>query len=92
MAAGCTIILKPSELTPNCSRTLADLIYENFDQEYFAVVEGGVPETTELLAQKFDIIFFTGSVPVGKVVYEAAAKHLTPVVLSWVQEPGPNRG
>jgi aldehyde dehydrogenase (NAD+) len=81
MAAGCTIILKPSELTANCSELLAKLITENFDREYFAVVEGGIPETTELLAQKFDVIFFTGSVPVGKVVYEAAAKHLTPVVL-----------
>jgi aldehyde dehydrogenase (NAD+) len=81
MAAGCTIILKPSELTPNCSALLAKLITENFDPKYFAVVEGGVPETTELLAQKFDVIFFTGSVPVGKVVYEAAAKHLTPVIL-----------
>ena len=81
MAAGNTIILKPSELTPNTSRVLAEMITENFDREYFTVVEGGVPETTELLAQKFDIIFFTGSVPVGKVVYEAAAKHLTPVVL-----------
>jgi aldehyde dehydrogenase (NAD+) len=81
MAAGCTILLKPSELTPNCSGLLAKLITENFDPEYFAVVQGGVPETTELLAQKFDVIFFTGSVPVGKVVYEAAAKHLTPVVL-----------
>jgi aldehyde dehydrogenase (NAD+) len=81
MAAGCTIILKPSELTSNCSELLAKLVTENFDPEYFAVVQGGVPETTELLAQKFDVIFFTGSVPVGKVVYEAAAKHLTPVVL-----------
>lgn len=81
IAAGCTIVLKPSELTPNCSRLLNELITENFEREYFAVVEGAVPETTELLAQKFDIIFFTGSVPVGRVVYEAAAKHLTPVVL-----------
>jgi aldehyde dehydrogenase (NAD+) len=81
IAAGCTIVLKPSELTPNCSRVLAKLIGENFDREYFAVVQGGVPETTELLAQKFDLIFFTGSVPVGRVIYEAAAKHLTPVVL-----------
>jgi aldehyde dehydrogenase (NAD+) len=81
MAAGCTAILKPSELMPTVSRVLAEMITANFDREYFAVVEGGVPETTELLAQKFDIIFFTGSVPVGKVVYEAAAKHLTPVVL-----------
>jgi aldehyde dehydrogenase (NAD+) len=81
MAAGCTIILKPSELTANCSALLAKLITENFEREYFAVVEGAIPETTELLAQKFDVIFFTGSVPVGKVVYEAAAKHLTPVIL-----------
>jgi aldehyde dehydrogenase (NAD+) len=81
MAAGCTVVLKPSELTPNCSRVLARLITENFDREYLAVVEGGVPETTALLDQKFDVIFFTGSVPVGKVVYQAAAKHLTPVIL-----------
>ena len=81
IAAGCTIVLKPSELTPNCSQVLDSLIKKNFDLEYFAVVEGGIPETTEVLAQKFDVIFFTGSVPVGKVVYEAAAKHLTPVIL-----------
>ncbi|HWN17496.1 MAG TPA: aldehyde dehydrogenase [Gemmatimonadales bacterium] len=81
MAAGCTVVLKPSELTPNCSRVLARLITENFDPAYFAVVQGGVPETTALLEQKFDVIFFTGSVPVGKVVYQAAARHLTPVIL-----------
>ena len=81
MAAGCTIILKPSELTPHCSGLLAKLIRQHFSPEYFAVVEGGIPETTELLAQKFDMIFFTGSVAVGKIVYQAAAKNLTPVVL-----------
>src|SRR5258705_1408695 len=62
IAAGCTIVLKPSELTPNCSQVLDSLIKKNFDLEYFAVVEGGIPETTEVLAQKFDVIFFTGSV------------------------------
>jgi aldehyde dehydrogenase (NAD+) len=81
MAAGCTMVLKPSELTANSSRLLAQLITKNFAREYFAVVQGGIPETTALLAEKFDIIFFTGSVPVGKVVYEAAAKYLTPVIL-----------
>jgi aldehyde dehydrogenase (NAD+) len=81
IAAGCTVILKPSELTPKSSQLLANLITENFDREYFAVVQGAVPETTELLAQKLDVIFFTGSVPVGKIVYEAAARHLTPVIL-----------
>ena len=81
IAAGCTIVLKPSELTVKSSALMAELIGEAFAPKYFAVVEGGIPETTELLAQNFDIIFFTGSVPVGKIVYQAAAKHLTPVVL-----------
>lgn len=81
MAAGCTIILKPSELTAHSSDLLARLINGSFDKEYFYVVTGGIPETTALLDQKFDMIFFTGSVPVGKIVYQAAAKHLTPVIL-----------
>jgi len=81
IAAGCTAIIKPSELTVFSSAMLAKLINDNFDPQYLHVVEGGIPETTELLAQRFDKIFFTGSVPVGKIVYEAAAKHLTPVTL-----------
>jgi aldehyde dehydrogenase (NAD+) len=81
MAAGCTVILKPSELPLHCSRLLAKLVNENFDQNYFVVIEGGIPDTTALLDQKFDMIFFTGSVPVGKIVYQAAAKQLTPIVL-----------
>ena len=81
MAAGCTIVLKPSELPANTSAAMAKIINENFDNEYFTVVEGGIEGTTELLKQKFDKIFFTGSVPVGKIVYQAAAKHLTPVTL-----------
>jgi aldehyde dehydrogenase (NAD+) len=81
LAAGCTVVLKPSELTPYTSRLLADLIGFNFNPNYFSVVEGGVEETTALLKEKFDIIFFTGSLPVGRIVYEAAAKNLTPVVL-----------
>jgi aldehyde dehydrogenase (NAD+) len=81
IAAGCTVVLKPSELTAQSSSLLARLIRERFDPAFFAVVEGGVAETTALLAEKFDVIFFTGSVPVGKIVYQAAAKHLTPVVL-----------
>lgn len=80
-AAGCTAILKPSELTARVSGVLAKLVRDHFDPGYFAVVEGGVPETTALLAEKFDFIFFTGSVPVGRIVYAAAAKHLTPIVL-----------
>lgn len=81
MAAGNTIVLKPSELPQNTSRVMAEMISKNFDPQYFAVVEGGIAETTILLDQKFDKIFFTGSVQVGKVVYQAAAQHLTPVTL-----------
>ncbi len=81
IAAGCTAIIKPSELTVNSSSLIAKLINENFDSKYLHVVLGGIPETTALLEQKFDKIFFTGSVPVGKIVYQAAAKHLTPVTL-----------
>ncbi len=81
MVAGNTVILKPSELTSNASRTMAKLINENFPPNYLHVIEGGVPETTELLRYKFDKIFFTGSSMVGRIVYEAAAKNLVPVTL-----------
>lgn len=81
IAAGNTVILKPSELAPNVSNVLAKLIRSIFPKEYITAVEGGVEVTTELLAQRFDYIFFTGSVPVGKIVMKAAAKHLTPVTL-----------
>jgi len=81
IAAGNTVVLKPSEIPANTSRVLAQLINNHFDPAFFKVVEGGIKETTELLEQKFDKIFFTGSIPVGKIVYQAAAKHLTPVTL-----------
>lgn len=81
IGAGNTIILKPSELPNETSKLMAKLINENFDPAYFKVIEGGISETTELLKQRFDKIFFTGSVPVGKIIYQAAAKYLTPVTL-----------
>lgn len=81
IAAGNTVILKPSELTPHTSKITREIVETVFDKNHVAVVEGGVPIAQELLAQKWDYIFFTGSVPVGKIVYEAAAKHLTPVTL-----------
>jgi aldehyde dehydrogenase (NAD+) len=81
MAAGNTIILKPSELTPNCSAALAKVLNQAFEPEYFRVIEGGVPETQALLKEKFDYIFFTGSNRVGKIVYKSAAENLTPVTL-----------
>jgi len=81
IAAGNTCIIKPSELPENTMKVMTSLINENFPAEYLHVVEGGVEETTQLLKEKFDKIFFTGSTRVGKIVYEAAAKNLTPVTL-----------
>src|SRR5262249_2213156 len=76
IAAGNTVVLKPSELAANTSTVLAKMIKSNFDPSFFAVVEGGVEETTELLEQPFDKIFFTGSTSVGRIVAQAAAKNL----------------
>ena len=81
MAAGNTVIIKPSELPSKTSAVMAAMINANFPEEYVHVVEGGVQTTTELLEYRFDKIFFTGSVPVGRIIYQAAAKHLTPVTL-----------
>lgn len=81
IAAGCTVVLKPSELPIHTSNVMAHLINSSFDAGLLHVVEGGIPETTLLLEQKWDKIFFTGSVPVGKIAYQAAAKNLTPVTL-----------
>ncbi|MCR8847578.1 aldehyde dehydrogenase [Rossellomorea sp. SC111] len=81
IAAGNTAIIKPSELTPTTSALLAQLINTHFDPRQIFVIEGGVETTQNLLKQPFDYIFFTGSVPVGKVVMEAAAKQLIPVTL-----------
>ncbi len=81
IAAGNTLVIKPSELASHTSAELAKMIRENFDPVYFTVVEGGIDETTQLLAQKFDKIFFTGSATIGKIVYQAAARNLTPVTL-----------
>jgi len=81
LAAGNCAILKPSELTPRTSAVLAQLIGETFDEGHVAVIEGGVETSQALLQEKFDYLFFTGSVPVGRIVMEAAAKHLTPVTL-----------
>lgn len=81
LAAGNTVILKPSELPIRTSSIMSKIINENFDMDYFHVIEGGVDETKELLQYRFDKIFFTGSISVGKLVYKAAAEQLTPVVL-----------
>ncbi|WP_343487134.1 aldehyde dehydrogenase [Allomuricauda sp. d1] len=81
VAAGNTVVLKPSELSPATSKILDDIISEVFDAKHVAVVEGGVETSQELLAQKWNYIFFTGSTRVGKIVYKSAAAHLTPVTL-----------
>lgn len=81
IAAGNTVVLKPSELPTHTAAAMAKIVKENFDPAFFTVVEGGVEETQELLKQKFDKIFFTGSTKVGKIVYKAAAENLTPVTL-----------
>jgi aldehyde dehydrogenase (NAD+) len=81
MAAGNCAVIKPSELTPMTSRILSEIINGNFPNDYISVVEGGVETSTALLKEKFDYIFFTGSVAVGKIIMEAASKHLTPVTL-----------
>jgi len=81
MAAGNCCILKPSEIAENTMKAMASIINENFPPEYLYVYEGGIEETTSLLQLRFDKIFFTGSTKVGKIVYKAAAEHLTPVTL-----------
>lgn len=81
IAAGNTVILKPSEIPWNTAKLMEEMINSNFPKEVMCVVNGGVEETTELLKLRFDKIFFTGSPQVGKIIYKAAAEHLTPVTL-----------
>lgn len=81
IAAGCTAVLKPSPYVPNVARVLEDLIRDCFDDEYVTVVQGHRDVNEALLQQRYDIIFFTGSPDLGRVVMRAAAENLTPVVL-----------
>lgn len=81
IAAGNCAIVKPSELAPATSSLLAQLIPQYLDNNAISVVEGGVEETTALLALPFDHIMYTGNGQVGRIVMAAAAKHLTPVTL-----------
>ncbi|KAL0351508.1 UNVERIFIED_CONTAM: Aldehyde dehydrogenase [Sesamum calycinum] len=81
IAAGNAVVLKPSEIAPATSLLLLKLLGEYMDNSAVKVVEGAVPETTALLEQKWDKIFYTGNNKVGRIILAAAAKHLTPVVL-----------
>ncbi|OCH96643.1 aldehyde dehydrogenase [Obba rivulosa] len=81
MAAGCTALIKPSELCPATSQLLADLFPKYFDSNAYAVVNGAVAEATRLLELKWDHILYTGAPKVARIVAAAAAKHLTPLTL-----------
>ena len=81
ISAGCTAVLKPSPYVPTVSQVLAEMIADTFEPQYIALVQGNREVNQALLAQRFDLIFFTGSPALGKMVMEAASKHLTPVIL-----------
>ncbi|XP_031728313.1 aldehyde dehydrogenase family 3 member A2a isoform X3 [Anarrhichthys ocellatus] len=81
IAAGNAAVVKPSELSEHSSLLLRALLPRYLDKDLYPVVTGGVSETQELLKQRFDHVFYTGSSTVGKLVMEAAARHLTPVTL-----------
>ncbi len=81
IAAGNCVVLKPSAYAPTVSSVLKKLVESVFPSKYVAVIEGGREENAILLEQRFDYIFFTGSVTVGKLVLEKAAKYVTPVTL-----------
>lgn len=81
IAAGNCVIIKPSELTPTVSGVLSRIIASAFPEDEVAVVQGGVETSTALLALPFDHVFFTGSIPVGKIIMTAAAKNLASVTL-----------
>jgi aldehyde dehydrogenase (NAD+) len=81
LAAGNCCIVKPSEVAPNTSKVLSEIINTCFEKDYCCAIEGGTEEATGLLEQRFDFILYTGSTKVGKIVAQAAAKNLTPTVL-----------
>jgi len=81
IAAGNTVVLKPSEVTVHTADIIKTILKDIFDESHLFVELGGVPETTLLLKERWDYIFFTGSVPVGRIIAKAAAVNLTPVTL-----------
>ena len=81
IAAGNCALVKPSELSVNSAELLEKLWPKYFDSKQIALVNGGIPETTELLKQRYDYIFYTGNTAVGKIVMKAAAEHMTPTTL-----------
>jgi len=81
IAAGNAVIMKPSEVSSHTAAVIQKLVSKYCDPKGVIVINGGVPETTQLLTLKFDYIFYTGNPTVGKIVYQAGAKNLTPVTL-----------
>lgn len=81
ISAGCTVLIKPSEMAANIAELLVHLVPNYLDPSAYSVVTGGASETQYMLSHKFDHVFFTGSTPVARHVALAAAKHLTPTVL-----------
>lgn len=81
ISAGNCAIVKPSEISPNSSKVITKIINESFEPCHVLAIEGGVETATKLLNERFDYIFFTGGVGVGKIVAKAAAKNLTPITL-----------
>lgn len=81
ISSGCTAVLKPSPYVPTVSKVIEDMIRDTFPEDYIAVIQGGREVNTALLKERWDMIFFTGSPSLGRVVMTAAAKNLTPVIL-----------
>ena len=81
IAAGNHVVVKPSELAPATAAVIADILDECFEPEYACAVLGGIPETQQLLAQRWDYVFYTGSTNVGRIVMASVAEHLTPLTL-----------
>lgn len=81
ISAGNCILLKPSELAVETEKIIVDIIKNTFNDEYISVVTGGGEESKALLKEKFDYIFYTGGINVGKIVMKAAAENLTPITL-----------
>jgi len=81
LAAGNCAVIKPSELTPNTSRVIAKILAESLDPADVVVMEGAAPQAEAQLAEKFDYIFYTGGGVVGRIIVEAASRHLTPPTL-----------
>ena len=81
ISAGCTATLKPSPYVPTVSKVIEEMISSTFEEDYIGVVQGNRVVNGQLLEERWDIIFFTGSPSLGRLVMTAAAKNLTPVVL-----------